>query len=184
MGFSLLSGSSERSVDLVERRTRYKAIEDFRKRPLIVYATSTRPNVPGMMAGDSVREFIDQIDALPDARDVDVLVHSTGGDALAAWKLMSVLRERFDTVAVLVPFMSFSAATLFALGADEIVMHPHGHLGRSTLRSRSSSRTAASASSPTRMSGRSCAFSETKSRLPSRFTFPPSSRNSSRWWTR
>lgn len=116
-------------MDLVARRARYKAIEEFRKRPLIVYATSTRPNVPGMMAGDSVREFIDQIDALPDARDVDVLVHSTGGDALAAWKLMSVLRERFDTVAVLVPFMSFSAATLFALGADEIVMHPHASLG-------------------------------------------------------
>lgn len=81
------------------------------------------------MAGDSVREFIDQIDALSDADKVDVLVHSTGGDALAAWKLMSILRERFDNVAVLVPFMAFSAATLFALGADEIVMHPHASLG-------------------------------------------------------
>jgi hypothetical protein len=56
-------------------------------------------------------------------------VHSTGGDALTAWKLMSILRERFDNVAVLVPFMAFSAATLFALGADEIVMHPHASLG-------------------------------------------------------
>jgi hypothetical protein len=42
---------------------------------------------------------------------------------------MSLLRERFDKVGVLVPFMSFSAATLFALGADEIVMHPHASLG-------------------------------------------------------
>jgi len=116
-------------VELAERRVRYKAIEDYRKRPLIVYATSTRPNVPGIMAGDAVREFIDQIDALSDAEKVDVLVHSTGGDALAAWKLMSILRERLDHVAVLVPFMSFSAATLFALGADEIVMHPHASLG-------------------------------------------------------
>jgi hypothetical protein len=116
-------------VELAERRVRYKAIEDYRKRPLIVYATSTRPGIPAQMAGDSVREFIDQIDALPDADKIDVLVHSTGGDALAAWKLMSILRERFDNVAVLVPFMAFSAATLFALGADEIVMHPHASLG-------------------------------------------------------
>lgn len=116
-------------MDLAERRVRYRAIEDFRKRPLIVYATTTRPNVGGQMAGDAVREFIDQIDLLLEADKVDILVHSTGGDALTAWKLMSILRERFDQVAVLVPFMAFSAATLFALGADEIVMHPHASLG-------------------------------------------------------
>jgi Serine dehydrogenase proteinase len=87
-------------------------------------------NVNAMMAGDAVREFIDQLDALPAATtNVDVLVHSTGGDALAAWKLMSILRERFSRVSVIVPFMAFSAATLFALGADEIVMHPHASLG-------------------------------------------------------
>jgi hypothetical protein len=60
---------------------------------------------------------------------VDVLIHSTGGDALTAWKLMSVLRERFESIAVLVPYMAFSAATVFSMGADEIVMHPHASLG-------------------------------------------------------
>jgi hypothetical protein len=116
-------------VDLADRRIRYQALEDYRKRPLVVYATTTRPNVPGLMAGDAVREFVDQIDAIKNGKSVDVLVHSTGGDALTAWKLMSILRERFDEVAVLVPYMAFSAATLFALGADEIVMHPHASLG-------------------------------------------------------
>src|SRR2546425_3635521 len=109
-----------RIMDLVERRKRYQAVEDYRKRPLIVYATSTRANVPSFMAGDTVRELIDQIDALGDTTKVDILVHSSGGDALAAWKLMSIMRERLTHVAVLVPFHAFSAATLFALGADEI----------------------------------------------------------------
>jgi hypothetical protein len=82
------------------------------------------------MAGDAVRGLITQVDAIPtDTKEVDVLIHSTGGDGLTAWKLMSLLRERFDKVGVLVPFMAFSAATLFALGADEIVMHPHASLG-------------------------------------------------------
>jgi hypothetical protein len=116
-------------MKIKDRVARYKAIEEYRKRPLIVYATSTRLNVHAMMAGDAVREFIDQIDAIPSKKAVDVLIHSTGGDALAAWKLMSVLRERFDSVAVLVPYMAFSAATVFAMGADEIVMHPHASLG-------------------------------------------------------
>ncbi len=116
-------------MDIKERQFRYKAIEDYRNRPLIVYATSTRRGVPAQMASDAVREFIDQIDTLTNESAIDVLIHSTGGDALTAWKLMSILRERFVTVSVLVPFTAFSAATLFALGADEIIMHPHSSLG-------------------------------------------------------
>jgi Serine dehydrogenase proteinase len=116
-------------MQLNDRIQKYKAIEEIRERPLIVYATSTRPGVGAQMAGDAVREFIDQLDKIENKRTVDILIHSTGGDALAAWKLMSMLREKFQGVAVLVPFMAFSAATIFALGADEIVMHPHASLG-------------------------------------------------------
>ncbi len=117
-------------MELSQRIQQYKQIEEMRQRPLIVYVTSTRQNVSAMMAGDAVREFIDQIDAIPqDQKSVDVLLHSSGGDALTAWKLMSILRERFNHVAILVPFMAFSAATIFSLGADEIVMHPHASLG-------------------------------------------------------
>jgi hypothetical protein len=116
-------------MDLASRIERYLAIEEYRNRPLVVYATSTRSGVPAQMAGDAVREFIDQIDTIESSDQIDILIHSTGGDALAAWKLMSVLRERFSYVSVLVPHSAFSAATLFALGADEIVMHPHASLG-------------------------------------------------------
>jgi hypothetical protein len=117
-------------MNIEERISRYKQIEGVRKRPLIVYATSTRFGIRAQMARDAVREFIDQIDAIPTSeQSVDVLIHSTGGDGLTAWKLMSLLRERFKSIGVLVPFEAFSAATIFALGADEIVMHPHASLG-------------------------------------------------------
>ena len=117
-------------MELANRVASYRKIEVYRKVPLIVYATSTRGGAGGQMAGDVVREFIDQIDAVSEENEsVDILIHSTGGDALAAWKLMSLLRERFQRIAVLVPNAAFSAATLFALGADEIVMHPHASLG-------------------------------------------------------
>lgn len=118
-----------RRTRLAERIRRYEEIEKHRKRPLIVYATSTRANATAMMSGDAAREFIDQIQRIPDGKEVDVLIHSSGGDALAAWKIMSVLRERFKHVAVLVPHAAFSAATIFALGADEILMHPYASLG-------------------------------------------------------
>jgi hypothetical protein len=124
-----LYARGEGPMNIEERVEWYRAIEAHRGRPLIVYATSSRANVRALMAGDAVREMIDQVDAIADGNAVDVLLHSMGGDALAAWKIMSVLRERFDTVGVLVPFAAFSAATVFALGANEIVMHPYASLG-------------------------------------------------------
>ena len=118
------------SHDSSQRFNSYKDIEKYRKRPLIVYATSTRQNVNALLAADVVREFIDQIDAVPkESTEIDILIHSTGGDGLAAWRLMATLRERFDHITVMVPHMAFSAATIFCLGADEIVMHPHASLG-------------------------------------------------------
>ncbi len=116
-------------MNVEQRLKRYAAIEEHRHRPLIVYATSTRQGVPGTMASDAIRVLIDQIEVIESEASIDVLIHSAGGDALTAWKLMSLLRERFDTVGVLVPYMAFSAATIFALGADEIVMHPYASLG-------------------------------------------------------
>jgi hypothetical protein len=70
-------------MELLERQRRYRAIEEYRQRPLIVYATSTRTvatpqgfNVGGSMQSDTVREFIDQVDAIPlDQKTVDILVH-------------------------------------------------------------------------------------------------------------
>ncbi|MCP4422467.1 MAG: hypothetical protein GY805_38140 [Chloroflexi bacterium] len=116
-------------MDISQRILIYKKIEDYRQKPLIVYSTSTRGGLNSMMAADAVRPLIDQIDKIADKDAVDILIHSSGGDSLTAWKLMSVLREQFKEVNVLVPFMAFSAATIFALGADEIVMHPHASLG-------------------------------------------------------
>ena len=125
-----MSTNNPEPMHLKDRVKNYKAIELRRQRPLIVYATSTRQGLSSVIAGDAVRELIEQIDAISaEQYEVDVLIHSAGGDALAAWKLMSVLRERFRFVGVLVPFTAFSAATLFCLGADEIVMHPHASLG-------------------------------------------------------
>lgn len=117
-------------MKLAQRLKCYRAIESLRQRPLIAYATSTRPNVFAMIAQDAIGEFIDQIELVDGKHTaIDVLLHSNGGDPMTAWRLLSLLRERFDTVGVLVPLSAFSAATLFSMGADEIFMHPNACLG-------------------------------------------------------
>ena len=113
-----------------ERLALYRDIETFRGRPLICYVTSIRPQASGQIAGDIIPELIKQINEIPgEHREVDFLVISNGGDPIAAARIISLLRERFEKVSVLLPYVAYSAATLLALGADEIVMHPFSNLG-------------------------------------------------------
>ena len=117
-------------MSLAERIELYRRVEELRSHPLLVFVTSSRPNAPGLMASDAIPEFLDQMSALTVESDsIDLLIVSNGGDPTVAWRIMSLLRERFKKVSVLIPQAAFSAATLLALGADEIVMHPHGNLG-------------------------------------------------------
>jgi hypothetical protein len=108
----------------------YDEIESHRKRPLIVYVTSKRIGTHFTMASDALPVLIKQIDALPKkAKEADLMIVSLGGDPMVAWRLISVLHQRVDRIEVLIPQSAYSAATLIALGADKIFMHPYGHLG-------------------------------------------------------
>lgn len=77
-----------------------------------------------------VAELMSQLNVLPpQTTELDFLVVSNGGDPTVAWRIVTLIRERVRRFSVLVPQAAFSAATLIALGADEIVMHPNGNLG-------------------------------------------------------
>ncbi|EQD78749.1 hypothetical protein B1B_00551, partial [mine drainage metagenome] len=60
---------------------------------------------------------------------IDLFLHSNGGDGVVPWRLVTLIREYCSELSVLVPYRAFSAATLMALGADRVVMHPMGMLG-------------------------------------------------------
>jgi len=79
---------------------------------------------------DVIPEFCEHLKNIPkDIKEVDILISSEGGDPIAAWRIVNLLRERFDKIGVLIPYAAKSAATVLALGADEIVMHPFSCLG-------------------------------------------------------
>ena len=117
-------------MSIASRVQCYQKIEQLRGRPLIVYVTSHRANANGKMSVDVVPEICDQINALPsNCGAVDLFLVSGGGDGMVAWRTISMLRERGIKISALVPHMAYSAATLLALGVDEIVMHPFANLG-------------------------------------------------------
>jgi hypothetical protein len=80
------------------------------------------------MAPDAIRYVYDMLPPEP-VDQLDLFIHSDGGDGTVPWRLMTLLRERAKKVDALVPFHAYSAATLACLGADNIVIHPMGFLG-------------------------------------------------------
>lgn len=114
-----------------ERLVLIEEIQKIRKSTVICYLTSIRPNVQAHIAEDQVRVMFDHLLRLP-TRPVDKLdlfLVSNGGSGVVPWRLVSVFREFAKSFNVLIPYRAYSAASLIALGADEIVMHPFGELG-------------------------------------------------------
>ena len=99
---------------------------------VIAYLTSTRPGWEGQMSLDAipvVYRHLREILSPPQETVIDLFIHSNGGDGTVPWRLVTLLREFCQELNVLIPHRAFSAATLTALGADSVIMHPMGMLG-------------------------------------------------------
>lgn len=115
-----------------ERLSFIDKIEKERGTRLISYVTSTRPDMEVPMAMDSIRKIYEHLQLIGGSKkkvDIDLFLHSNGGDGTVPWRLVTLIREYARKFSVLVPYRAFSAATLTALGADNVVMHPMGMLG-------------------------------------------------------
>lgn len=99
---------------------------------VITYITSTRPGLETQMAMDAVRKIHRHLEIIKTPKKetkIDLFIHSNGGDGIVPWRLVTLLREYCNELNVLVPHRAFSAATLTAIGANNIYMHPMGMLG-------------------------------------------------------
>jgi hypothetical protein len=73
--------------------------------------------------------FMEVCSNVTDSRELDLFLHSPGGDGEAADQICAYLRSQFDHIRAIVPLYAMSAATMMALTADEILMGAHSQLG-------------------------------------------------------
>ncbi len=100
-----------------------KQMEDSRKSRVIAYFTSDRQGpFNARIAPDIIPLVSKQLQKIGKVKNIDLFLYSAGGDTMVPWRLVSMLREYCDKFSVLVPYKAHSAATMIALGADEIVM--------------------------------------------------------------
>lgn len=119
----------------MSRKTRKGIIKEIERKhgsKVIAYVTSDRTNLAVGLADDVIPIIHNHILALPrEKMRLDLFIYSRGGGSDVPWGIVSMIREYAEegSFTVLIPYRAHSAATLIALGADEIIMTKKAELG-------------------------------------------------------
>lgn len=106
-----------------------KTIEAKSGRPVVVYAANFRAaNTPNNIDHTDITPFSELTGTVPGKR-VDVVIHSPGGLAEAAERIVALLRARFEDVRFVVLHSSFSAGTMLAMSGNAVVLDDTSALG-------------------------------------------------------
>lgn len=107
----------------------YKSIEEQRNSKLLVYYTSTRQGLETQIAKDILPKFSNQLDNIGGTEKISLFLYTNGGDTLAAWSLVNLIRSFCKEFEVIIPSNCFSSGTLICLGANKLVMTKQAALG-------------------------------------------------------
>ena len=111
------------------RQDLLRKIEAKTGRPVIIYAANQNiANIPNSIDHSDLTPFADLTRTISSSA-IDVLLHSPGGSAEAAERIVHLLRARFTSVRFIIPHSAFSAATMLATSADELVLDDTSALG-------------------------------------------------------
>jgi ClpP class serine protease len=120
---STVKGPRQRRHELI------RSIEAARNSRVLTYVCSDRPGLAAQLGEDAIRPMYDVVRRLGVGERLDLFLYSRGGPVEVPWRIVSMLREHCKRLGVLIPFRAHSAATLIAIGCDEIVMGPKAELG-------------------------------------------------------
>ena len=113
---------------LTDRVQKINKLQKVRNSKVLVYFMSDRRspiNIPGIntaIAGEPQLIIYDHLRKLGQVEQLDLVLHTRGGNVDAVWPLVNLCRAFTKIFCVLVPLRAHSAGTLICLGADEIVL--------------------------------------------------------------
>lgn len=99
-------------------------IEAMLDGPLITYWN----NPSGSVCNDDVNVLNEVLSNIGHCETLYVFIKSSGGNGKASLRMVNLLRQKCQRLIALVPLECSSAATMLALGADEIHMGPMAYL--------------------------------------------------------
>ena len=114
-----------------ERKKQLEIISNLRGgRDILVYSAdiSDRTNAPISIDFSDILAFQDQIADLH-SDSIDIILETPGGFAEVVEDIVSLLRNKYDHIGIIIPGTSKSAGTILAMAADEILMGNSSSLG-------------------------------------------------------
>lgn len=111
------------------RQELYSLIENDRDTKVLAFITSDRQNMETAIAQDCIDQFVDLLEQIGPTNRISLILHTNGGQTLAAWRLVNLIRMFCDDLEVLIPLKALSAGTLISIGADRVVMTKQAALG-------------------------------------------------------
>lgn len=101
-----------------------KQLETLLGGPVITYWNGYRGNV----CHSDVVGFYELLDEIGHQKCIYLFIKSNGGNGQASIRIINLIRQYTDRLVALVPLECASAATMLAIGADEIHMGPMAYL--------------------------------------------------------
>ena len=112
-----------------ERKLQLKRIGELRARDVLAFAANLQNSrQPIAINYTDLLPIQDQIANLS-GKAIDVILETPGGSGETVEDIVKLLRSRYESVGVIVPGVAKSAGTIFAMGADEILMEAVSALG-------------------------------------------------------
>lgn len=113
----------------IDRLNDYKQLEKERGSKLLVYVTGDRPGWGTQINQEVLDYFINHLDLLGLPQKISLLLYTRGGDTLAAWSIVNLIRQFCKEFEVIIPAKAHSSGTLISLGANSILMTKQATLG-------------------------------------------------------
>src|SRR5690625_7449794 len=113
-----------------ERLDNYKLLEEKRNSKVIVYVTGDRRGMETQISTDVLEFFSEQLDRIGKVEKISLFLYTRGGDTMAAWSLVNLIRQFCDEFEVIIPSKARSSGNIISLGADNIMMNNQVSLGQ------------------------------------------------------
>ncbi|TND10117.1 MAG: hypothetical protein FD123_365 [Bacteroidetes bacterium] len=112
-----------------ERIKLYAELEKLRKSKLLVYVTGDRRGLETQLSQEVLPHFTEHLDKIGDTEKISLFLYTRGGNTIAAWSIVNLLRSFCKQLEIIVPLHCHSAGTLMCLGANNIIMTKQATLG-------------------------------------------------------
>lgn len=116
-------------IGFEDRKKLLRDLEKARKSKVLLYVTGDRPGWQTQISPDVIDMLSDHLDAVGVTKKISLVLYTPGGNTLAAWNMVNLLRLFCDDLEVILPAKGLSAGTLMSLGANRIVMTKQATLG-------------------------------------------------------